>query len=339
MSPLEKLRTITLFVLFLKFRSRTKVPDARLARLLNEAQSEVQERFEFNDDVVRDIYNGTNLNFSINELDRILHAVELAVRRIDPRIVVSNGPPDFIERDYSHRLPGLLRQRIGHPLEGDQLGVMAEALTGVWSFFYCSPIDRSGGFVPEVRGTAAIFHAVESNSTSMDITLLSKHSRWKGQAFVNNTHLYIVITDVNKIETAFFLTNKPVTKRDTMIVGAGAALERVDRNHQIRPVAGILCFGEKWDGKSLPNPNAMSDSEPRIEMNDLRAIVDRAVHSFELGETDIATLRSAFCVSYPLDILKKDRATLYDHVQTAVAINGSEKLSLVPWPGLYISWR
>jgi hypothetical protein len=113
---------------------------------------------------------------------------------------------------------------------------------------YYSPKNRAGKPEPEIRGFAVLFERADERANTMDLVVLSGNTRWRGHAFANETHLYIMCTDVTRVETAFLVTNRP-SRAEHFVAGVAAALERRGPDQpkpRMVPVEGVVCFGQKW---------------------------------------------------------------------------------------------
>jgi hypothetical protein len=333
LSDLANIRKIALVILFLKeaLRDKRKASDARIAGMLKEAQLAEPDPIRLDDDDINDIRNGRKLDISPGDQHRILRALGLLIQSRGLDISLREIPKE-IEEQYAPDLPRALRQPISPaPLQGEILGGVAEVLSGVWRFFYVSPINRKGQFKPELRGTAAFFQAADSSSDSINMVLISGHSQWKGQAFVNDSHLYMRCSDVGRTETAFFVTNKPTRVRQ-IFVGVGTALERVKRE-PIPSVAGFICFGEK-----ITDQHMKAEGQTLIEdsLINLQTILQRVLRGEEVHGSDADKIRKVFGVTYKnVSELRDKHRALFDYL-SSVKINNKRGFPL-EW--LYLSWR
>jgi len=312
-------------------RDRRKASDARISQMLTEVQQAEPDPIRLDDDDINDIRNGRRLDISPGDQHRILRALELLIEARQLDISLRDIPKE-IEEQYAPDLPRALRQPITPaPLQGEILGGVAEVLSGVWRFFYVSPINRKGQFKPEIRGTAAFFLATESVSDSIDIVLISGHSQWKGQAFVNDSHLYLRCSDVGRTETAFFVTNKPTRVRQ-IFVGVGTALERVKRE-PIPSVAGFVCFGEKIADQHMKAEGSLFFKDPNAN---LQTIMQRVLRGEEIHDNDADKIRKVFGVTYKdVSELRENHRALFEYLR-GVKINNKKGFPL-EW--LYLSWR
>jgi hypothetical protein len=321
----ESTRKITLTLVCLRHLlrgRRSKLSDPRLAELLNAAQKDQARPFALDGNLVNKIRHG-RYTFHGREEAQLIAALQSICTEHTLGIDLSQPLPQWVEDSYSRELPDILARPGWLPLQGQPLGGVATSLAGLWRFMYFSPVDRQGKFKPEIRGTAAIFQHANESATTIDCLLVSKNTRWKGHAFVNESHMYLLLTDVTKVETAFFVTNKPSTN-ETLITGVGAALERDHaRRRKARrpPVAGFVCFGEKLS----PNMDYPG-----------KAAVQRVQGGEELRAEDEQVIREAFCKTLTEKLLEQKHPSLFAYLN-GITINNAPGLSSSP--SLYLAYE
>lgn len=318
----EKARSITLLITFLKDRlkqvGKGKLADQSLADTINAFQPP-QSPLKLDGGKVSAILRGWHLK--PDEQDALLIALQSLIRDRKLNIDVHNVP-QAVEQEFGPELPELFSNYAPSTFVGDMLGDLSSSLSGPWHLFYVSPVNRNGKFQTEIRGTAALVHTSHPSAKSMDVELISSRGHWKGPACINETHMYLTLSDVDKTETAFFVMNKP-TRRRPFIVGVGSALTRFEGPAML-PVAGFVCFGEKWMG-----PREASNKE-------LIGVLQQAVEGHPLSETDAKKIRDEFCVTYDdVEQLRNIHPKLFAHIQT-ISINGQKGLAAMPW--LYVTW-
>jgi hypothetical protein len=254
---------------------------------------------------------------SIPEHKMILSALDALMHRENIRISFAE-----LERRHGHRLPPILRQSTSNVFQGEVLGSTANALHGAWQFFYLSPFNRERRSAPQFRGIGVFIPQPNPNARTADFFVLSGHGRWEGDAFVNNTHVYMMCSDTGKSEGAFFLTSKP--KDDVpFLAGLGTALER-EIARPTRPALGFVCFGQKWSPDSLQ----------RDASDEFESTVRRAITREDLAQHEVEVLRQHFCRPYTESALRRSFPELFAYL-SKLRLNKKPEMAS-RW--LYLEW-
>lgn len=330
MREIANAREIALYLHYLKANlkgARNKLSDKDLADKLNRALGKEY----FDPAKVNDLRNVREW-VEGKEQSIVLQAIEKLGAATGLKIDTSRPIPAEIEDQFRSRLPaGLQHPVIPRGQEGDAVGELSNILAGAWNFFYVSPTFRDGCIQTEIKSIGAFFPHTTAASRAIGVTLISGHAKWEGIAFVNETRLYMVCTEIGRSETAFFLTNSPLVKRSPMFVGIGAALARPSGSSH-RPAAGVLCFGRKWQPSDA---SKCQEVRPCLSPDRTAEIVDRLVKEEQVPEADEAVVRSYFCRTYrDMSDIKAIDSKLYDFVQNA-KVNGENGFPL-KW--LHLEW-
>jgi hypothetical protein len=234
---------------------------------------------------------------AVAEHQLFVRAAEKLMQNEDIRISFSE-----MERRHGHKLPPLLHQSTSKVFQGQALETSANALHGAWQFFYLSPFDREKRNRPQFRGFGVFIPQPNPSARTADFFVLSGHSRWEGDAFVNQSHVYMMCSDVERTEGAFFLTSKP-NENEPFLAGLGTALEReIDR--PIRPALGFACFGQKWTPQSTQDNSAKT----------LDKIILRALNREQIAPHEVEALRRQFCQAYSMTQLRRSFRELAEYI-------------------------
>ena len=325
MSGFEATRKITLMLWCLRHLlrgARSKLSDPAIAKLLNDAQAGGVRPFTVDKNSINKMRNG-KYSFHGSEETQLLHALQTVCDNNEIEIDLNQELPRWVEEGYSRDLPDIFERPEWLPLEGQPLGATAGALTGLWHFMYLSPVDRKGKFKPEIRATAAIFYDSHEDESTVDCILVSKNGCWYGHAFINESHMYLILTDRARAETAFFVTNKPSTN-EVLIAGVGAALERDHtRRRRVRraPVLGVVCFGEK-----IPTDSTSAGAKAALHI----------LNAGGVNQADEETIRKTFCAKYDQKEFQQKHPVLHKYLQQ-ISVNGTAGISSVP--ALYLAYK
>jgi hypothetical protein len=328
-SEVESRRTIALSIVHLKAIRRGKKPgysDQEIADAINE-QGRKREGWQ-------DLKKG-RINAFLHGRDHTkAGALPIVLTAINAALVAEQALLSVAELDrrYRHQLPPLLNRRSSHLFEGEELGQStADSVGGAWQFFYLSPLDRAQKKRPQYRGIGVFVHQADPTSRTVDFFVISGTSRWEGEAFINQSHLYLMCSDVGRKEAAFFLMNRPRIDQP-YLAGVGAGLER-HQNRSIRPALGFFCFGVRWP-ESVPSK---AGEKKETVSSELAAVIKRAVDKESIEGHEENMLRNNFCKAYSVADLKKHFRHLYEYIQ-GVRINGDTGHSPKSRPWLYLEW-
>jgi hypothetical protein len=326
---LELLREIALSIEHIKTTRRTKTKgrskgggsDAAVASAINDAGSRLEGWEDLNSNRLNVIRYGRD-NAKLGSLSLILTAVRAIIDNDQARIPLAE-----LDRRYSQKLGPVLKQRVSQLFQGQEVDhETALAVRGAWQFFYLSPIDRQHKRHPEYRGIGVFVHQAARTARSVDFFVLSSHGRWEGEAFINQSHLYLMCSDASRSEAAFFLMNRPRAVQPHL-AGVGAGLERwIERS--IRPALGFFCFGTKWEAQ-------VAADEPKHPLLD--RTIKRAIDKIPLEDHEQQLLRSHFCKPYKPSEIKANYPSLYDYVHN-VRINSKTTFTRDARPWLYLEW-
>lgn len=328
-SELKTFREILLQIRHLKVvlaKDRPELSDEGFANLLNEFGAKTTTGWKsIKPGRMQRIRNG-NSKLSLAETANLQRAI-LALMK-ERNLSISLGD---LESRYASDLPVSLRQLPNEFFQGEELGDTAITLYGAWRFFYVSPVNRNDEFKPEIRSFAAFVHRAHASSRAFEAFLVSSRSSWRGQGFVNQSHLYLIASDLQKTETAFFLTNKP-SKVAPMIAGIGAALER-DSDRQMRAAEGVISFAEKWKPRTTEGQRR---SVRRLTGGGpINELIQRAVDGELITSDEQNTIRAEFCSKYrDMDHVKERHPELFDYLRK-VKINNERGF---PLRCLYVDW-
>jgi hypothetical protein len=252
MHDVDELRKIALGLLYLKTAlkespSRKKVPDHELAKLLNDVQPDLS-KFTFEGPYINKLLNIQILDLNASSRKQILDALQSLIknRRLD--VDITGPTPKSIENEFASELPPCFREPLpSSQLEGAHLGQDANILNGIWQLFFCRPPNEPPNS-PLIRGKVAIIRDAYPGGTSAKVDVISEHSHWKGHCFVNDSHLYIVATHVDRIDSHFYIMNRPRVT-DIFLFGIGSTIHRPSEHpgtQHIRPAEAYCLFGTKW---------------------------------------------------------------------------------------------
>jgi hypothetical protein len=242
----------------------------------------------------------------------LLRAI-LSLKKISPIPQISE---DEIEALFASKLPTrFIETRT--PFEGEPLAEEMDFLFGPWRFFYHSPAGRTTS-KPEFRGIAVVLRKSGSTSRFSECAMFSKNNNWRGRAFINKHNLYMMCSNLNETEAAFFITNRP-TREERKVVGIAINLDR-KQNRGIRPAVACVFFGMKCA--------SATDSDA--------AFLQEAASRGKLSAADEARIRASFCVTYrTMQTLEKVFPELCSYVKKH-SINNRKGL---PSQWLHVDWN
>jgi hypothetical protein len=305
-------------------RRTSNLGDDALAALLNEAQPKDGRNFMLSGPLINKIRRG-QYEFRGNQKTRLTDALQTVCKNESIDLDLSRPLPRWVEEDYAKELPEIFSIPGWLPLlQGVPLGSLSDVLPGLWQFMYYSPKNRAGQREAEIRGFAVLFEGADERANTINLVVLSGHTRWKGHAFANETHLYIMCTDVTRIETAFLVTNRP-SRVDHFVAGVAAALERRrsdERKPRTVPVEGVVCFGQKWAAGERATP-AMANIARKMQRGE------------ELDAQDEANITGTLCIPYDEDKLQHVYPALHRYI-CSVEINGNP--GLPDKPSLFVAY-
>lgn len=250
---LDELRKIALVIWYLKAVLKkglsADLPDGRLATMLNEAGKGRPGGFHFEAEDINKLSHIKELDLKTLVRRQIVEGLQGLINQKSLNVDMASPLPKFIEEDYADKLPLSFR----HPLptsqlEGTRLGEdEAKALNGLWQMFFFRPPDEANDS-PLIRGKAIIIRDAHLGCTSAPVDVISEHSHWKGHCFLNQSHLYIVATHVQRTDSHFYIVNRP-REGEAFVFGIGSTIHRppeVPGAYRLRPVEAYCLFGYKW---------------------------------------------------------------------------------------------
>jgi hypothetical protein len=188
------------------------------------------------------------------------------------------------------------------PFEGEELGEDADLICGAWQCFYHAPAGRKKRR-PEIRGLAVVLERARPSSRFVDGVVFSENNRWRGRAFINRKSLYLMMSNINQAEAAFFITNRP-SREHPKIVGVGVNLDR-DTGQGGRPALGAAVF---FGTKCASEQSIQKELAVFLEEVAFRKNLDPAVEE---------KIRTTFCRAFrDLDALQEDFPALSEYIRS-----------------------
>jgi hypothetical protein len=215
---------------------------------LNEVQSQVRSAVSFDDKYINKLLNIQVLDLNLENRKQIINALQLLMVKHHLAVDITGMTPRAIEDEFASDLPPCFREPLpSSQLEGSLLGEDANILNGIWQLFFFRPPNDSPES-PLIRGKMAIIRDAVPNGTSAKVDVISEHSHWRGHCFLNDFHLYIVATHLDRIDSHFYIMNRPRIT-DVSLFGVGSTVyppsDALNKQH-IRPAEAYCLFGNRW---------------------------------------------------------------------------------------------